>query len=108
MILLSLYFSLIPATQSLPVFWNDKLVHCISYFFLIMTLDFSWQSGEKLIIKGCVILMYSSMIEYGQSFVPGRDMSAGDIAANAMGILMFIFMVPLLKKMNAYQLLHLK
>ena len=108
LILLSLYFSLIPASQSVPVFWNDKLVHCVSYFFLTLALDFSWGTGEKLLIKGCLIFLYSSMIEFGQSFVPGRDMSIEDIAANTIGILMFIILVPMFKKINAYQLLLLK
>lgn len=106
--MLSLYFSLIPATNTVPLLWNDKLVHCLSYFLLMMMLDFSWQSGENMMVKGCLIFVYSSIIEYGQSFVPGRDMSIGDIAANSTGILLFIFIVPALKKMSAYRKLRLE
>ena len=73
----------------------------------MMTLDFSWRSSQMLLMKGCVILVYSSIIEYGQSFIPGREMSIEDIAANALGILLFICIVPLLKNLNAYRMLRL-
>lgn len=45
LILLSLYFSLSAAGQTVPMVWNDKLVHCFSYFFLMM-MDFSWNSSS--------------------------------------------------------------
>ena len=97
-----------PVTNHVPIMWNDKLVHFISYFLLMMMLDFSWQSGKHLLFKGCLILIYSSMIEFGQSFVPGREMSAGDVAANTTGILLYIFLVPILKKVSAYQFLRIE
>ena len=87
--------------------WNDKLVHCISYFLLMMALDFSFRSGKSLLLKSTFVLIYSSLIEYGQSFVPGREMSVGDVIANASGIFVFILLVPILKRMNVYQFLRL-
>ena len=87
--------------------WNDKLVHCASYFLLIMTLEFSWKAGQQLVVKSVLVLFYSSLIEYGQSFVPGREMSFADVIANGAGVLLFVALVPLLKRNNTYQRLQL-
>lgn len=108
LILLSLYLSLSPASSNVPMLWNDKLIHCMSYFALMLTLDFSWISSKQLIAKSMVVLLYSGLIEYGQSYIPGREMSLGDLAANALGILLFVLFVPVLNKNGVYQYLKLK
>ena len=87
--------------------WNDKLIHCLSYFALSMTFDFSWKSSEKLVIKSILVFLYSSLIEYGQSFVPGREMSIEDVFANLAGIILFIVCVPLFKRAGTYNFLRL-
>ncbi|MDW3094409.1 MAG: VanZ family protein [Gammaproteobacteria bacterium] len=107
MILLSMLLSLSSSGHGVPVIWNDKLIHCISYFLLIMMFDFSWESSKQLLIKSVLILVYSGLIEYAQGFVPGRDTSLADIAANAIGVLLFIICVPVLKRTNVYQALRL-
>ncbi|MFK7795477.1 MAG: VanZ family protein [Gammaproteobacteria bacterium] len=107
MILLSLFLSLSSSGHSVPVAWNDKLIHCVSYFFLMMMLDFSWESSKQLLIKAVIILIYSGLIEYAQGFIPGRDTSLADIAANGIGVMLFIACVPILKRMNVYQILKL-
>ena len=81
---------------------NDKLVHLVSYFFLMLTFDFSVKSGEVLWIKALVVFLYSCAIEYAQDFVPGRDMSMLDLIANGIGIVAYILCVPLLKRLNVY------
>ncbi len=91
----------------MPVNWNDKLIHCVSYFLLMMVLDFSSNSGKQLLIKAVLILIYSGLIEYAQGFIPGRETSLADIAANATGIVLFIACVPVLKRNKIYQKLRL-
>lgn len=107
LILLSLLLSLSPASTSVPMLWNDKLIHFTSYFVLIMMFDFSWNSSKYLVMKSALVLIYSALIEYGQSFIPGRDMSLGDLAANALGICLFILLVPLIKHQGIYRYLKL-
>ena len=70
-------------------------------------LDFSWNSSKQLLIKAVIILIYSGLIEYAQGFIPGRDTSLADMFANGLGVMLFIACVPLLKRMNAYQILKL-
>ena len=104
---LSLYLSLTPVVKTVPMLFNDKLVHAISYFVLMLTFDFSVKSGESIIIKAVFVFLYSCAIEYAQGFVPGRDVSIMDIAANAAGIIVFMMCVPLLKRYNAYRTLRI-
>lgn len=99
--------SLSSSGHAVPIIWNDKLIHIISYFLLIMVFDFSWRPSKQLLIKSVLILVYSGLIEYAQGYIPGRDTSLADIAANATGILLFIICVPILKRINIYQMLRL-
>ena len=54
-----------------------------------------------------LILIYSSLIEYAQGFIPGRDTSIADIVANGVGVMLFIVFVPSLKRFNVYRILKL-
>jgi VanZ family protein len=72
-----------------------------------MMLDFSWYSSKQLLIKAVLILIYSSLIEYAQGFIPGRDTSIADVVANGVGVVVFIALVPILKRNNVYQILRL-
>ena len=107
LLILSLYLSLMPAQASGLMLSNDKLIHGMSYFLFMMALDFSWRSGRVLWVKFLFAFVYSSLLEYGQNFVPSRQMSIEDIIANGLGICLFVLVVPLLKRVNAYQLLRL-
>ena len=104
---LSLYLSLTPVVKTVPLLFNDKLVHMVSYFVLMLTFDFSVKSGESIIAKAIFVFLYSCAIEYAQGFVPGRDVSPWDIAANAAGIIAFVLCVPLLKRFNTYKTLRI-
>lgn len=107
LIFLSLILSLTPIATTVPTLWNDKLIHFMSYFLLMMMFDFSCWSGERLLVKALLVVVYSYLIEYGQSFVPGREMSFDDVLANGAGVLLFLLLVPLLKRVNGYQVLRL-
>lgn len=107
LLILSLYLSLMPAQASGLMLPNDKLIHGMSYFLFMMALDFSWRSGRVLWAKFLFAYAYSSLLEYGQNFVPSRQMSIEDIIANGLGICLFVLTVPLLKRVNAYRLLRL-
>jgi len=91
----------------MPMMINDKLIHMISYFALMLTLDFSFRPGEKLIAKSVAVLLYSSAIEYAQGYVPGRDVSLLDVFANGAGILLYVFFMPILRRFNIYKSLRL-
>ena len=104
---LSLYLSLSPAVQTVPMLFSDKLVHVISYFVLMLTFDFSLKSGELILLKAVFVFLYSCAIEFAQGFVPGREVSLLDISANAAGVIAFMMCVPILKRFNTYRILRI-
>ena len=106
---LSLLFSLAPVSASEPLAINDKVIHFLSYFALMLALDFSCLSGRYIVSKMVLVLSYSIAIEIAQSYVPGRDMSAYDALANGLGIMAFIAILPLIKMQKFYrQLQHIQ
>lgn len=65
----------------------DKLAHFVTYgFFAVLAYRVNL-SGRGYIFLCIGIVAYSGLLEVGQSFVPGRDMSALDMLANTLGVL---------------------
>ena len=76
--------SLLPPKSSINLGSQDKASHFIAYFFLtINTLLIS----EKHIKSILLIILYGIILEYLQSFVPGRFPAYNDIIANSLGSL---------------------
>lgn len=80
------YLSLTP-TGAINVGSHDKSAHFLSYtVFAILGVRIGL--SRKGFIALCIgIVFYSALMEFGQSFVPNRQMSALDLVANAMGVL---------------------
>lgn len=80
------YLSLTP-TGAIDVGSHDKSAHFLSYTifaFLGVRIGLSQRGFVALCLA---IVMYSALMEFGQSFVPNREMSALDLLANAVGVL---------------------
>lgn len=91
-LLLSLYtavitvLSLTPA-QDMPSLnvW-DKLQHFAAYFvFMVFAYPVSNSSRGRMACA-LLIIAYSALMEYGQSLMPGRMPSGGDMLANSLGV----------------------
>ena len=77
--------SLLPP-KSGPEIENDKLCHFMAYFaltFNLMLLSKKKQQDYLFLIFG---FLYGLLMEFLQSFVPGRDSSVHDMLANALGV----------------------
>ena len=65
----------------------DKLGHFLAYaIFAFLAWGIS-RSGQYFTYLCCAIVIYGALMEFGQSLVPGRDMSALDFLANTMGVI---------------------
>ena len=66
----------------------DKLGHFVVYgLFAWLGLRLGLRRGTYAVL--CLAIVgYSGLLEYGQSFVPGRMMSGFDLLANAAGVLL--------------------
>ena len=70
----------------------DKFLHFFAYF-VLAGLAFLYARRFKPFLSWCfALLVYGGVIEYLQSFMPGRYMSFADFIANACGIAAMILL----------------
>ena len=77
---------------------NDKLEHAAAFFGLAFLLDFAWPRQTWDWAKWLPLLGYGLFIEVVQYFIPFREFSLWDLTADAAGLLLYGFTLPLLKR----------
>lgn len=82
------YLSLRPDSggQGLLVEPWDKAAHFVTYAVFALL---AWQARGVALPFGALCLaiaVYSALLEVGQSFIPGRQLSGADFIANVLGI----------------------
>ena len=91
------YLSLTPST-SVSV-GNDKLGHFIAYSVLTINIGLITLHSSKQLLIGIIgALAYGALMEWGQSFVPGRSVSFYDMIANATGVAIGTLVILILGK----------
>jgi VanZ family protein len=88
--------SLSPATGTSQL-W-DKPLHLAAYTIFLLLGSPLCRKAEHLYWMAAGIFAYSGFIEVAQHFVPGRYMSAGDMAANAMGVILGLLLARSLER----------
>ena len=96
------------------VFWDfanaDKLAHfgvfsVLSFLmvrgFLLKT-PFFGLKNKKIILTLVITIVYGGLIEYTQSFIPGRSLEFNDMLANGLGSMIGVFAYSFLKKNNFF------
>ena len=64
----------------------DKVVHLLVYY-IFAVLGYRMLADKRYYLYVCLgIIAYSGLIELGQSYIPGREMSAFDLLANIVGV----------------------
>ena len=90
-ILLVIYASLKPEIQLPLNFWNaDKMYHMIAYGWLAFLSLWVFRQRKTAIVVMFSLIFLGGALEYAQSFVPGRDCSIWDEAANTLGVILGI------------------
>ena len=89
----------------------DKINHLAAFFVLGFLLDYSFPgSGERLsrlwLAKAGALLAYAVGIECVQWFLAERSFELLDIAADAVGILLYLVLMPLGSKIPMLQQLR--
>lgn len=77
---------------------NDKVEHVAAFAVLALLADFSWPRSGFGAAKALFLLGYGLAIEITQYFLPYREFSLFDLAADAAGLLLYRLAVPLLMK----------
>lgn len=79
--------SLLPATGVGPGQW-DKLAHLVCYA-VFAWLAFRVVQKPPLFLYLCIaIVCFGGLLEVAQSYTPGRMMSAFDLLANSLGVVL--------------------
>jgi VanZ family protein len=83
------------AGVELPVqFWNaDKVYHLLAYAWLGGLPLIAFARWDRARIAAYCMIPMGGLLEWGQSFVPGRAASMGDAVANALGVFIGIWLV---------------
>lgn len=78
--------SLLPPSSGVEVHVNDKVGHFLAYGVWMINLGLLFNKNHywKIIVS---ILVFSCMMEFFQSFIPGREVSIYDLLANTIGAL---------------------
>jgi len=91
-LLMVTYVSTTPSI-GVPIESWDKLLHFLTYG-IFAALAYPLVRSRKTYCYACVsIVAYSGLMEFIQYFIPGRAMSAYDMLANTMGVLLGAFIV---------------
>jgi VanZ family protein len=77
---------------------NDKVKHILAFFALAFLADYSTPKVRFNLNKGLMILAYGLLIEVVQYFLPYRESSLYDLAADAIGIAAYVFLYPALSR----------
>ena len=80
----------LPGTDGGVPAGTDKLVH--GGLYLILGLSLAWGkartgSGVPVVVLLLIGVGYGALDEWHQSFVPGRELSAGDWVADSTGVM---------------------
>jgi VanZ family protein len=77
---------------------SDKLNHLAAFFTLALLSDFAFRGGGFGPAKFLTLLGYGVLLEGIQHFLPYRDFSLLDLAADAVGMGLYAASVPLLRR----------
>lgn len=77
---------------------NDKANHILAFFVLGLLADFSFSENKFNLSIFLPLLGYGVAIEVIQYFLPYRMFSMADVAADAIGLLLYRFSLPVFKR----------
>jgi len=79
---------------------NDKANHIAAFFVLGLLADFSFSENKFNLSIFLPLLAYGVAIEVIQYFLPYRMFSLFDVAADAIGLLLYRFSLPLFNRLE--------
>ncbi|MCU7811416.1 MAG: VanZ family protein [Candidatus Thiodiazotropha sp. (ex Notomyrtea botanica)] len=77
---------------------NDKFGHVAAFLCLAFLLDFAWPKHHWGLYKLLPLLAYGLFIELVQHYLPYRNFSLWDLAADGLGLFLYPLSLPILKR----------
>lgn len=78
--------ALLPISDPLFNLLSDKLLHSFAYLITITLATIASGAGWRSILWGLALFFLGGLIEIIQTWIPGRESSMWDIAANTVGL----------------------
>ena len=82
---------------------NDKVNHVLAFYVLAFLADYSAPKVRFNLGKGLTILGYGLLIEVIQYFLPYREFSLLDLAADGVGIAAYAFSQPIVSRFYIFR-----
>ena len=82
---------------------NDKVSHIAAFLCLALLTDFSWPESPWNRTKFLSLMSYGLLIEIVQAFLPNRFFSLWDLAADALGLVSYALVLPLLLRISFFK-----
>lgn len=97
-VLLTSYFAFGHLEATPVASLNDKFEHVAAFLSLAFLLDFAWPHRAWGPGKLLPLLAYGLVIECVQYFLPHREFSLWDLAADTLGLALYWLLLPLCKR----------
>jgi VanZ family protein len=90
-ILIVIYLSLIPKVETPIDFkYSDKVWHVFAYLWLSFLPYVGFENKRRALLGSLLMIALGLSLEFGQSFIPGRQASISDTIANNIGVIIGI------------------
>lgn len=86
-LLITAYYSALPAAKLGVMPGSDKLWHLSGYLILALPIPLFWTGWRKVCAAGILLALYGVGLEFVQRYVPGRGFELADMLANSTGVL---------------------
>jgi len=99
--ILIFYLSSLPQRElpQVPIFGFDKISHFLEYLFYAMTLMLAFTKSKStffqknaVVVSAVTGLLYAASDEFHQLYVAGRDCTLSDFIADAIGVIVGIYL----------------
>lgn len=98
MLIITMYLATAQQAPSVIDNLNDKVNHVLAFYVVAFLADYSAPKVGFNLIKGLAILGYGLLIEVIQHFLPYREFSLFDLAADGVGVAAYAFSQPVLSR----------
>jgi VanZ family protein len=85
-------------------FYPDKIAHTIGFIWISLVVDATWHKTELRVKKASILLAYGIFLELIQFLTEYRHPSINDIIANSFGVLCYILITPIIKKLPFFRI----
>jgi len=97
-LIITMYLATTQQAPSIIDDLNDKVNHVLAFYVLAFLADYSVPKVRFNLSKGLAILGYGLLIEVIQYFLPYREFSLFDLAADGVGIAAYAFSQPVISQ----------